>query len=374
MRYRTLTSSAILTLCLGLSACSSAPLIIEAPRAEQTTQLLALEQRFSITQDDLKQIQNTVFTASPEMLGFVRQHVPSSLPANGRLRYLTDAIKNPRSLGLSYSPGTTLTAAETFEQQQGNCLSMTAMFVAMAKAAGLEAWVNEVSDDQAWDMLSDNQVAIYKHINAVVELDNKQVVVDFSNLNNDYLRPQQRITESRAAAQYFSNRGVESLNLGQLDLAYRYLQKALQLDANTGFIWGNLGTLLYRKGMTREAELAFRKAYTLDNQDHTALANLERLYTATGNSKQAQKIKKVILKKQLNNPYWHYGIARQHYENGELEEALKSALRAIRLDDQQHRFYKFAAGVYRQLGDRDNYHRYGIKAARLKKAELESLQ
>ncbi len=369
MLYRHLTASAILSLSIGLTACSSTPLELPAPPDNETQTLLFLDTKFELSSHTPSF--PTPLASNGEMEAFVAQYVPSTLPENGRLRYLTDAIRNPKSLGVSYSPGLTLTAEETFTQRQGNCISLTTMFIALAKQAGLTAWINEVVEEQSQELLSDERIAVYKHINAVVELEDRKVVVDFSSIGEPYQRPQKRISEQRAAAQYFSNHGVDMLNAGEDNQAYLYFKKALQLSPETSYIWGNLGTLLNRKGLVQEAELAFRKAYTLDNNDHTALNNLERLYLATGNNKQAKRIRKIMLQKQLNNPFWHYGSARQAYEDGKPEEALRSVLRAIRLDDEQYRFYYFAAQIYRSLGDRDNYHRYGIKAARMKKDQQE---
>ncbi|MBD2857915.1 hypothetical protein IB286_02770 [Spongiibacter sp. KMU-158] len=366
MQYRHLTAYALLSLSIGLSACSTAPLNLPAPHATETQSLLHLEDQFHL--NNLATHFPDPLAITPEMKAFVKQHVPESLPEVGRLRYLTEALRNPRTFGISYHSGLTLTAAETFEQKHGNCISLTVLFIALAKEAKLNAWVNEVVENQDQELLADNRIAVYKHINAVVQLPNKQVVVDFSDLGDAYLRPQQRIPETRAAAQYYSNRGVDMLGENQLGLAYQYFKRALQLDTGTSYIWGNLGTLLNRMELYTEAEIAFREAYSLDNNDHTALGNLERLYLNSGKKSEAKQIRQVIVRRQLNNPYWHYGIAKQAFEEGKTEDALRSALRAIRLDNSEYRFYYFAAQIYRELGDRDNYHKFGIKAAMMRKA------
>ena len=75
---------------------------------------------------------------------------------------------DPILLDFDYEPSLTLTAADTFNHRTGNCLSFTAMFIAMAREAGLKAWFQEVKLPPEWSSVNDTFL-VSMHVNAVVQ-------------------------------------------------------------------------------------------------------------------------------------------------------------------------------------------------------------
>lgn len=369
MRLLPLTA---LALTLGLNtACSVAPpaqpLALSAPPAVATQALLMQGQHFGIDDNPLSP-DDHILALTPDMRYFVGEHVPAALSEQARLRYLVDALVRPSQLGLDYAPGITLTAAETFDAQQGDCLSLSALFVAMAREAKLDVYFNEVSVPPSWEMLSASSSAIYKHINAVAVVDGRPQVIDFSVDIYDYRYPQKRVDDNIAAAQYYSNLGVKQLNGGSPAQAYAYFRRALHLGPDEAYIWGNLGVLLRREDLLDAAEMAFRKALSLNPEEAASLANLARLYRSEGRREEARRLEAVIAERQRDNPFWHYSRARQAFEQGHFDDALASIRRAIRLDRKEYRFYQFAAVIYRRQGDLRKYEEFGLRAAKIKLA------
>ena len=73
----------------------------------------------------------------------------------------------------------TRTASDTFHDRQGNCLSFTMLFVALAREAGLTANYQSVQVQPTW--ANDGQVVIASHVNAVVRTGfGEETVVDFN--------------------------------------------------------------------------------------------------------------------------------------------------------------------------------------------------
>lgn len=340
-------------LALSLSACSTPSLDVPAPSRVESNALLNAEALFDLREVDPYQPEEHLLALDAQMRFFVQEQVPRVLSPRARLNYLLDAMVRPSQLGLEYEPGITLNARDTFYQRVGNCLSLSSLFIALAREAGLDAHYNEVTIPPSWEMISDNSMAFYQHINAVVYFeDGSQQVVDLSVDNYDYHYPQTRISEQRAAAQHYNNRAVEYLNRDDTATAYRYLRRALYLDPEAGHIWGNLGTVFRRDGHTGEAEVAYRKALSLNPKDQVASGNLGRLYRETDRDNQARSIEASSLAFQRQNPYWHYGRAKQDYEQGDFAGALRAVDRAISLDRQQPRFYQLQALIHQRLGDR----------------------
>lgn len=366
---KNLLAAAILS---SLAACSvtntqdATLLEIQAPSTAQITALLASKQGGSNVDISLYPEDN-ILAVSAEMRHFVDENVPAALSPRARLSYLLDSMVRPSQLGLTYNPGITLNASDTFEQGVGNCLSLTSLFIALAREAKLDVYYNEVTIPPSWDMISDNSMVFYKHINAVVDFGkNDKEVVDLSVGYYEYHYPQHRVSEQQAAAQHYNNRGAEFLNLGNNDKAQLYFQRALYLDPEAGHIWGNLGTLLRRQGRAVDAEVAYRHAITLNANDQVAISNLGRLYREQGNKDKARELEKASESFRRKNPFWLYSSAKAEYERGQFDEALDLVQQAIRLDRKEHRFYRFASLIYYRQGKLVRAQQFSDKASKLK--------
>jgi Flp pilus assembly protein TadD len=367
---KNLLAAAILS---SLAACSvistqqdAASLDIQAPSPAQIAALLSSEPGDSKVDISLYPEDN-ILAASAEMRHFVEENVPTALSPRARLSYLLDSMMRPSQLGITYNPGTTLNASDTFEQGVGNCLSLTSLFIALAREADLDAYYNEVTIPPSWDMISDNSMVFYKHINAVVDFGkNGKEVVDLSVGYYEYHYPQHRVSEQQAAAQHYNNRGAEFLNLGNNDKAQLYFQRALYLDPEAGHIWGNLGTLLRRQGRAVDAEVAYRHAITVSANDQVAISNLGRLYREQGRKDKARELEKASESFRRKNPFWLYSRAKAEYEKGQFDEALDLVQQAIRLDKKEHRFYRFASLIYYRQGKLVRAQQFSDKASKLK--------
>ncbi len=362
----------LLFLLAVLSACSAAPQL--PPLAEVSPQererLLHLEGQFDLPATSLTEPDDNIFGLDADMRYFVNEHVPAVLSPRARLRYLSDALASPAKLGLSYNPGLTLTASQAYYQGEGNCLSLTALFVALAREAKLNAYFNEVTIPPSWEMLSNNSSATYRHVNAVVDLgEGRTEVVDFSVDIYDYRYPQNRISENTLSAQFYSNRGIQFLNQQNYGQAYLYLRRAVYLAPEQAYLWGNLGVLFRRQGLDPQAELAYRYALQLNPDENASLNNLARLYRDQQQDKAAKALEQVAEARQRDNPFLYYSHARDAYERGEFNLALAAIHRAIRLNNDEYRFHQFAAVIYRRLGNMEKYEEFGRRAARLKLAK-----
>lgn len=343
------------------------PQPVSAPKKTELAALLHAESLYQIPSIDPLFPEENLLAMDAQMRFFVQENVPQVLAPRARLEYLLDALVKPSILGLNYEPGITLNARDTFYQRTGNCLSLSSLFIAMAREAGLDAYYNEVTIPPSWDMIDDNSMAFYQHINAAVDFGDGDIqVVDLSVDVYDYRYPQERITDQRAAAQHYNNRAVEKLNKDSTAEAYRYLRRALYLDPKAGHIWGNLGTVFRRDGHQQKAGLAYRQALTLDPKDQVAVNNLGRLYQETGQAEKAEALEQQSLAFKRQNPFWHYGRARQEYEQGNFNAALRAIDRAIALNDEQYQFFLFQAVIHKRLGDMEAAQRSARLAAKLK--------
>ena len=109
-----------------------------------------------------------ILQVSPEMMEFLEAHIPSGMRGTDKAFTLAYAMLDPYLLGFRYDPAITLGAEDAFVQKSGNCLTFSSLFVAMARAAGLRAWYQEVKVPPNWSNINET-LLVNLHVNAIVQ-------------------------------------------------------------------------------------------------------------------------------------------------------------------------------------------------------------
>lgn len=305
-----------------------------------------------------------LLSISPAMQEFVEQHAYDRSNPEGRAWSLAAAAMDPYLLSFRYDPRVTLPAAETFSTGKGNCLSFSSMFVAMARAADLTAYFQEVSIPPNWRNVNDHML-VSKHVNAVAYDKGKIFTVDVSRRTYPESSQTRRLSDSEAKAQFYNNLGVDALIEQNIALAYAYFVKALKLDSRLDYIWSNLGVIYRRNGQTDEAIFAYRTALKLEPDQRVALNNLYVIYTEDENLEAAEKLWARVERNQKKNPYYLKHLAEVAVEEKRLSDAISLAKRAIRIDGGEYRFYYILAQSQYRAGRIDQAMANLDKAKRL---------
>lgn len=283
------------------------------------------------------------------MREFVARHLLSARPGEERLRRLSLLLQNPGYLGIRYDAELTLGAGELFRRREGNCLSFSALFVALAREAGLHAYFQDVVAPPSGRMDGETFV-VEQHVNAVVRIGGRRFVVD--------LRPPQvlsgaavnRIPDARATALWFANLGVERLTGGALEPAYRLFRRGLEVDPQAAPLWVNLGVALARNGQLDAASFAYGRALRFDPDNLSALSNLAAVAERRGEHARADALRERVRSRRARNPYYHYWIAERHLHEGDAQSALAALQQALRRLPGESDFHFALARVLRALG------------------------
>jgi Flp pilus assembly protein TadD len=303
-----------------------------------------------------------VLALSPEMREFLDASVHPRATIGVRLRELIDAIINEGTFGLVFD-GATRTASETFEQRRGNCLSFSNMFVAMARYVNLEASYQEVDIPPDWGFQND-VFLLNRHVNVHVDmgpLDDHVVDFNIDDFKSSY--DSRLISDARARAHYFNNMGVEHMQKGDTASALGYFRKAIEdNDRQFSPAWSNLGTLYQRNGHPAYAEAAYLHALRVDENDLVAMSNLARFYELQGDDESAALYHKKVREHRRENPYYRYQRARDAFELGDYDVAIRHLRYAIRKKNNEDQFYHLLGLVYLQKGNERAARRWLTKA------------
>lgn len=335
---------------IGLSACTTVnqkdlnPTDIEL-QTVMTGAALMLE-----GQNNWQVPNEPLINISDEMRHFLDAHIPQKGSRQIKFRTLLNVMADPEILNLRYNISANFTAIESFQQQQANCLSFSALFITLARELGLKANFNEVEVPPSWNMLGDNTFVLYKHINIVVKQYPINQVIDFGLPGYRSHYQQKVISDDIAQAHYYNNKGMALLVEGTPQSAFPYLQQALKLAPNVDHLWNNMGAIYRRAGFLSEAKTAYLQALRLNPRHQQSLSNLARLYQQEGDHKQAEFYANKVKRSRLANPYYRFQLAQRAFDKGNLNLALEHIQKSISKKPKEHRFYVLAADIYEAMG------------------------
>lgn len=285
----------------------------------------------------------------PELRRYLAQIAPDESPQQ-RLVALVRAFEN-RDFAVQYRADRTLTASETYAQQQGNCMAFTVMMIAMARELGADAYFNQVEVPPVWGHEESQTFVVYRHINMVSETSRGRRVVDFNLAAYDPVYDQRKISDTEAFGQYYSNRGLEWMQQGDMRQAFLYLRKALELRPESADLWANLGALYSRNLQPLAAEQSYLQALRLQEDHNIAISNLERLYRKQQRIALADQYADKARFHRQRNPYYLYYQARNAYEHGDYRSAKRQLKRALWKHENDHRFHFLLGLTSFKLGE-----------------------
>lgn len=272
-------------------------------------------------------------------------HVPEQ-----RLQRLLDLLSRSSPDGLRYDADATLTVAGTWAEQRANCLSFTLLLVALAREAGLDARVQEVGQVLGWYQ---ERGVIYNagHVNAGLRVADRHATLDLDrNVLYDRRGPR-AISDRRALAHFYNNRGAELMAAHDDAGARAHFEMALRMDARFAAAWNNLGVLETRAGDDPAAAAAFGNALAIAPELASALSNANALYQRTGDGKRAALLAQRLHRMHAHDPFHQFMQGMEAEREGDYARAVQHYRHAVRLYGSAHQFRFGLARTHFLTGD-----------------------
>ncbi|MEJ2602889.1 MAG: transglutaminase domain-containing protein [Gammaproteobacteria bacterium] len=284
-----------------------------------------------------------IMALTPEMRRYLSDQVNPDRFKPVVVRSLTNLLLHPGSLGIDYDAGRTGTAAETFRSRAGNCLSLSILFVALAREAGIDARFQQVEMVPEWDMRDDVLFAA-RHVNVYGRLSGYgDYVMDFYPYPAEPRGPRHMLSDREAIAQFYNNRGAGYLAEGDYARSWVYLRAAVRQAPAWSDGWSNLALVYQRVGDDASAEAMLRYAIHLAHDNTSAINNLAVLLVRQGRDQEADEWLTRVSSVRERNPYYHYALARRAEREGDFRAALAHIERALELKEDESRFALKAA-------------------------------
>ncbi len=275
---------------------------------------------------------------------------------------------------LNYLTGATLSANDTFNSQNANCLSLSIMANSMANHLGLESRFQLVNIPEYWASEQGYNL-LTGHVNLRVTKTEKEIA---SNLHYDFskdividfnadMRKQRFSTEfisqDTITAMFYNNKGAAAMIDRNFDLAYSYFSAAIDAEPNFSGSYANLGVLFRLVEQLDNAEKAYKHAIVINN-NATAQGNLAILFEMTGREELAFTIRRNLEKKRKSNPYYFIAEGNDAYYQKDFVAAIRLYKKAIELDKSIHESHFGLAKTYFAQGRNEKARQALVKAKR----------
>ncbi|MBA8680346.1 UDP-N-acetylglucosamine-peptide N-acetylglucosaminyltransferase [Stenotrophomonas tumulicola] len=280
-------------------------------------------------------------------------HARVIAPGNGReerLQRLAEMIFDRDGMDLQYDADATYTVAETWQYRRANCLSFTLLFVTLARESGIQARVQEVEQVVSWYQ---DAGALYSvgHVNAGIGINGREATVDLDrNVLYDRQGPRP-ISDARALAHFYNNRGAAQMEAGDVQGARAYLQASLRQADDFTAALNNLGVLESRQGHLSLAKAYYLRALQAAPRHVASLANASALLARLGEARQAARLQLRLQNVRQGDPFIQYGLGVQAERAGDADRAIRFYRRAIRLYGSAHQFHFALARAYVMSGN-----------------------
>lgn len=305
------------------------------------------------------------FLATGEMRRWAEEAAGPGGDDLDRLMDLQRALFDPNRFGFQYDSGLTVNAREAFELRRGNCLSFTALFIALGRSLGIDLRlvsvqrVLEVSEEE-------NLVVINRHVVAGFPRGSRLYGFDFfRTATNSYTR-HRVVDDVTASALFHVNLGAEAIREGDLRRGLAELRKATALDPDLAAGWINLGVARRMAGDLEGALRAYHRALTIVPGDPAALTNLAHIYHAQGMEEEARTALLAAAKGPAS-PYSLIALAEMEAGQGRVGDAKRYLLRARRRYRSTPEVWEALARLARDGGHLELAGRYSRKAEALRR-------
>lgn len=299
-----------------------------------------------------------VLALDDEMRAYVAAKVGDDPQARSRLRKLIRGMIDDGFLTLEYNPNLTYKATETFRNRQGNCLSFSILFAALAREADLDTTFQLVDIPPSFS--ADGEIVLLNnHINVRVTGVRRDInfagdyVVDFNTAEFNGNYDTKKVDDDYAIALYLSNVAIEHLQAGRPRDAFRYLKKGIEIQPGIPGLWVNLGVFYSRGGFYDMAVRSYEMALSIQASNKSALTNMVSVLHKMGREEEAGRYLKKVAYYRERNPYYHYYRAQNAYRLGKFDDALAYLASAIRLKRDEHQFYFLRGLIHENMKEYD---------------------
>lgn len=341
----------LLSLTAALAGCAS------STPAPPVASLPWQDAHFAWRADRVSETPDDIFRLDPQLAQVLADPALQAKSPLARARQLVTIIFGAKRDAFGYESGHSTTAAESWRRHRGDCISLTVLAYAAARALKLQAEIQEIHIpalyvQQGGFVYVNHHVNLHIRIPASPQEAGQEMIVDFDPDGMPWVSGE-TLAESAVVARMYSNFAAEALAAGDDRRAYAYLKAAIAADHSHAASYTNLAVLYRRDGLAPEAERLLRDAIGLNVQPETALHVLHELLLAQGRTAEAAQVAQQLRAHEDVDPYYWLDRGADELAHGQPADAVRALKRAEALSDGFGEVHRLLVTAYLQLGERD---------------------
>jgi tetratricopeptide (TPR) repeat protein len=312
-----------------------------------------------------------IFALDDNMKMMVAKELTRESNNHKKVKKLLKHFFSPEQLNLTYNTGANVIASKAYQNKEANCLSLTIMAYAIAKASDLDVVFQSVQIPEYWVRNGQmNMLTGHVNLRVMEKISSNQVIffergiaeIDFDPFVLKKIFPKNIISKNRVISMFYNNKGANAMVSGDYITAYAYLKAATEIDPKFSSAWGNLGILYRFNDYEQLAIETYQYAISINGNNLTSMSNLSLLLHRNGDYEQAKQLDAFIMRKRANNPYYYALLGDENFYRGDYYQAISNYRRAIKLNKNVHEFYFGLAKVHYMLDDIEKAQSYMKKA------------
>jgi tetratricopeptide (TPR) repeat protein len=163
--------------------------------------------------------------------------------------------------------------------------------------------------------------------------------------------------------------GNMALRLREFNEAFEYYERQAELQPSSQ-LYVFMGVTLETLGRMDEARAAFERALVLDGRHAMAYENLSRLHMNDGNLEDAVTYARRALELEPDNPEFRYTLALHLVQSGRLDEGIRYLEEVVRVLPSHHRAHYNLGRALMQTGELEKGRAHLAEAERLQESEV----
>lgn len=308
--------------------------------------------------------QEEIFVLDEQIITSLKQHFrQDAQPEIKHAQLIMQFLLENGDASLSYMSDANLTASQTYQNLNANCLSLSILAYSLSDFLNLEAEFQKVHVPEYWAS-SRGYNFLSGHINLKIHEDRtkyytkkvlhtapRTLTIDFDPNSRQQAFKTTPISKDRVTAMFYNNKGAIHMVENKYDLAFSYFNAAIKIDENYSSAWANLAILYRLSDQLETAERLYNQAIALNPNNNTAKGNLAVLYDLTNREEQAKNIRGQLHKFRKSNPYYILTLGNQAMEDGHITKAIRHYRNVLKLNNRLHEGHFALAKAYYAKGD-----------------------
>ncbi|MBE7940152.1 MULTISPECIES: hypothetical protein [Ramlibacter] len=313
---------------------------------------------FASAGDDPAVTRQSLYALPPELRARLAAQVQATPGRRDKLRILLATVYGPDGVqAFRYRAGHSTVAADTWREARGDCLSLTVLAYAVARALDMPAQMQEVDGPWLFDRQGQMDF-VNSHVNLLLPgalkepLDTQahDIAIDFEP-DMASRRRGRPLDENEVLARYFNNVAVQAFAAGERKRAYAHFRAAARAQPGYAAVYANLAALLRADGHEAAAEASLRHALALAPDSWVALQGLHALVLAQGRVEEAAALAKAIAARQALDPDYWIGRGREALLADQPQAAVRALERAREISIGHDELHRLLAVAYGRVGD-----------------------